>query len=89
MLILLLKKNEPVRASKAFFAAASGALGFSMLRFVIFRCYQGNMVWFVFWEEMTEFLFIAGVVAFLYVFRKQLRRIAQADVPGESGPAAH
>ncbi|MDQ7779165.1 MAG: rhodanese-like domain-containing protein [Planctomycetota bacterium] len=72
-LVLLFKRNDPVHTAKVVFACGMGALGFSMLRFVIFRCYQENLMWFVFWEEATEMLLIVGLVVFLHIFRKQLR----------------
>jgi len=80
-LVIVLKKREPVPLAKILFAGGMGAMGFSMMRFIIFRCYQENMLWMVFWEEFTELLLVAGVVTFLYVFRKQLK-------PSSSSPAS-
>jgi hypothetical protein len=70
--VLLLKKREPVAWSKFFFAAAMGPLGFSLLRLFIYTPYHENQVWFAFWEEITELLFVVGVAAVLWLFRKGL-----------------
>jgi hypothetical protein len=43
--------------------------------------YDQNRVWYLAWEEGTEFLFITGVVLVLWIFRKSLlpsRPIASA-----------
>jgi rhodanese-related sulfurtransferase len=70
--VLLLKKHEPVAWSKFFFAAAMGPLGFSLLRLFIYAPYHENQVWFAFWEEITELLFVVGAAAVLWLFRKGL-----------------
>jgi rhodanese-related sulfurtransferase len=69
---LALKKQNAVEWSKLLFAAGMGALGFSLLRLFIYAPYAENQVWFAFWEEITELLFIVGVVAVLWIFRKGL-----------------
>ncbi|MCX5670009.1 MAG: rhodanese-like domain-containing protein [Planctomycetota bacterium] len=70
--VLLLKKHEPVAWSKLFFAAAMGPLGFSLMRLFIYAPYHTNQVWFAFWEEITELLFVSGVAVVLWLFRKGL-----------------
>jgi hypothetical protein len=68
--------------SKMIFAAAIGPFGFSLFRLVVFHGYRPNLVWMDFWEEMTEFIFILGVISVLWFFRKSLfkRESDVADV---------
>jgi len=70
--VLLLKKREPVAWSKFLFAAGMGPLGFSLMRLFIYAPYHANQVWFAFWEEITELLFVVGVAVILWLFRKGL-----------------
>jgi rhodanese-related sulfurtransferase len=67
---LLFARTDPVGWARVFFAAAMGPFGFGMLRLVFVQVYRGNLVWFNFWEEITELLFVAGVAVLLVVFRK-------------------
>jgi hypothetical protein len=71
-LVLRLKKSDAVEWAKIFFAAASGALGFGLLRLIFFSLHSENQVWFDFWEETTELIFVAGVGFILWAFRKSL-----------------
>jgi len=71
-LILKFKPHKPLHPSKIFFAGAIGAFGFSLFRFLVFQGYRDNLVWMDFWEETTEFLYIAGVVVILWYFRRAL-----------------
>lgn len=59
-------------ASKVLFSAACGALSFGGLRALLGAAYDENRVWFLFWEETTELLFIAAVGWLLWVFRNSL-----------------
>ena len=70
--ILLFKKRDPLPPAKATLAAGTGALGFGTLRMVLVGGYEQNMMWFVFWEEATELIFIAGVCCVLWLFRRGL-----------------
>jgi rhodanese-related sulfurtransferase len=72
LLVLRFKKNEAIEWAKIFFAAASGSLGFGMFRLVLFSLYSENQVWFNFWEEATELIFVAGACFVLWSFRKSL-----------------
>ena len=72
LLILMFKKNNPLPPAKIFFAAGAGPLGFGLFRSILVNIYRKNMVWFNFWEETTELLFIAGVCFVLWVFRRGL-----------------
>jgi len=71
-LILLFKKENPLHLSKLFFAAGIGPLGFGLFRAILAGIYNQNLVWFNFWEEFTELLFIIGVCFILWIFRQSL-----------------
>ena len=58
--------------AKIVLAAAFGAAGFSFFRFILFHGYQENLVWMEFWEEITEFIFVAGTAFILWQFRRFL-----------------
>ena len=70
--ILLLKRRDPVGPAKIAFAAGVGPLGFGMLRMILGAAYDQNRVWFLFWEEATEFLLIFGICCLLWIFRRGL-----------------
>ena len=70
--VLLLKKSNPVPLSKVLFAAGMGPFGFGMLRLVLFAAYQDNLVWFAFWEEVTELMYVGGVAVIFLIFRQGL-----------------
>jgi len=70
--ILLLKRREPLGPAKIAFGAGIGPLGFGMLRMLLGAAYDQNRVWFLFWEEATEFLLIFGVCCLLWIFRRGL-----------------
>ena len=70
--ILAAKRENPIAAAKVAFAAGMGPLMFGMLRMVLAGAYDQNRVWFLFWEETTELLFIFGVCLVLWVFRRSL-----------------
>jgi len=72
LLVLLVKRHDPMPASKLLFAAGVGPLGFGYLRMILVAVYADNKVWFNFWEEATELLFIAGVCVVLWIFRSTL-----------------
>ncbi len=68
LLVLLLKKENPLAYAKLAFAAGAGLLGFAFLRAALFRMFASDMMWAVFWEEATELLFIIGVCAVFWIF---------------------
>jgi len=39
---------------------------------MVFHFYQDNLVWFEFWEETTELMFIGGLGFLLWSFRQAL-----------------
>ncbi|MGD8666554.1 MAG: hypothetical protein PVI38_10690 [Desulfobacterales bacterium] len=71
-LILRFGQRNRLHLSKMIFAAALGCFGFSLLRFIVFHGYRTNLVWMDFWEEVTEFIFILGVISVLWYFRRPL-----------------
>ena len=73
-MLLKFELRQLLHPSKIFFAGAMGAFGFSLFRFLVFQGYRDNLVWMDFWEETTEFLYIAVVVAILWYFRRALFR---------------
>jgi hypothetical protein len=85
LLALLLKKHEAVSWSKFLFAAGMGPLGFSLLRLFIYAPYSETQVWYNFWEEITELLFVVGVAAILWIFR---RGLFAATVPADGSAAS-
>ncbi len=72
LVILLRGKTGPARLSKALLAGGIGALGFSFLRLVLVGVYRENLLWFTFWEELTELIYISGIGFVLWTFRKPL-----------------
>lgn len=74
LLTMVLKKGDPVPLAKIFLACGMGPLAFGVFRLFLTAAYADNMVWFVFWEELTELLYVAGVAAVLWVFSGGLFR---------------
>jgi hypothetical protein len=74
---LLRKDGLPIPPwSKAFFCAGLGALGFSFFRLTLASIFRENLVWFEFWEETTELMFILGAGFFLWQFKHILEKTA-------------
>ena len=69
---LRLRGNNSILLAKIFFAAAAGFLGFSMFRLILFGVYRDNMLWYVCWEEFTEFLYIGFAAIVLWIFHGRL-----------------
>jgi len=63
---------QGVRNAKVLFAFGIGYLIFSLLRLMLLSMYSTDMVWFVFWEEATELMLMAAILAVLLVFRQRL-----------------
>ena len=70
--ILLVRKQAGIAASKVFFAAGLGPLGFGGLRMLLGTAYDQNRVWYLFWEEGTELALIAAVCVVLWIFHRRL-----------------
>ena len=71
LLTLLIGKEKWMAVGKLLFSLGIGYLSFSFLRMVLLDSFQTNMVWFVFWEELTELVLILGIAFFLWIFRGQ------------------
>jgi glucan phosphoethanolaminetransferase (alkaline phosphatase superfamily) len=69
-----LRKADPLPFAKILFASGIGFFGFSMFRLVLFQVYRDNLTGFVFWEELTELIYVAGIGAVLWIFRGRLFR---------------
>lgn len=69
---LALKGPQGVRPAKGLFAIGVAYLVFSLLRLTLLSMYASNMLWFVFWEEATELLLMAGILMVLLLFRQRL-----------------
>jgi rhodanese-related sulfurtransferase len=72
LLLLCVKKENAVAWAKIAFAAGIGAFGFGFLRMILGAAYDQNRVWFLFWEETTELLFIIFLCMTLCIFRDGL-----------------
>ena len=64
----------PARMPKArpLFFVAFGLMSFSLFRLVEVQAFHDDPVWFDFWEEMTELLFVVGLALLLYWARGPL-----------------
>lgn len=71
------RSREPIAGAKIAFAAGLGPLGFGMFRMLRGVAYDDNRVWFLFWEEATELLLMAGTCCLPWIFRRGL--IPDAD----------
>jgi hypothetical protein len=73
LLPLIRTAHDPIpKLTKVFFSAGIGALGFSILRLALGSIFADNLVWFEFWEEATELMFISAIGFFLFQFRTTL-----------------
>jgi rhodanese-related sulfurtransferase len=70
--ILLGKRDRAIATAKITFAAGVGALGFGLLRMVLGGAYDQDRVWYLWWEEVTELIFVAAVGLVLWIFRRTL-----------------
>lgn len=84
--VLLYKKIHAIEWAKILFSAGLGALGFGLFRLILFSLHSDNQIWFDFWEEMTELIFITGVCFTLWAFRKALFAYSRDKVAPESNP---
>ncbi len=70
--ILFVQRRDPIPAAKLAFAAGLGPLGFGMFRMLLGAAYDQHRVWFLVWEETTEFLLISGICGLLWIFHRGL-----------------
>lgn len=84
--VLMFKKRDAVQWSKLFLAAGLGALGFSYFRLAFVQIYRDNLVWYSFWEEITELIFVAGAGLVLWFFRHGLFVVPSTDAQATVQP---
>ncbi len=72
LVILLWRRRAPLGPAKIALAAGLGPLGFGLFRMLLGAAYDQNRVWFLCWEETTEFLLICGICCVLWIFRHGL-----------------
>ena len=70
--LVLLGRGGDLKPAKIAFAGGCGAMGFGTLRMILAGAYSDRMVYFIFWEEATELLFVLGVCCVLWIFRRGL-----------------
>lgn len=70
--VLVFRKSASLAMPKVLFAMGAGPMGFGLLRMIVLAPYAHNQVWFTFWEEVTELIFIVAVAATLWIFRATL-----------------
>ena len=64
--------------AKVLLAAAIGHLGFTFMRLAFLTFYRERIVWFFFWEELTELILITSVLYLLWLFQPQLGQQVRA-----------
>ena len=72
LIVLICDEKRSIDHAKVIFAAGIASMGFGFLRMILIGSYSENLLWFAFWEEATELIFIAGVCYILWLFRKGL-----------------
>jgi hypothetical protein len=79
---LLSPKGDPLpQPAKLLFSAGVGALGFSLFRLTLAGLFAEDLVWFEFWEELTELMFTSAMALLLWQFRDSLlRRTSLTDL---------
>lgn len=70
--ILAFAPGNSLPWAKVALSAGVGPLVFGLLRMVTAGAYDQNRVWYLFWEESTELLFIGGICGVLWIFRRGL-----------------
>jgi hypothetical protein len=78
LVVLLAGGQRAIGWAKIFFAAGAGPLGFGLLRMILGGAYDQHRVWYLAWEEGTEFLFLLAVCGTLVIFRHGLRLVQAA-----------
>jgi hypothetical protein len=72
LLLLQFPGSGALHRAKIMFSAGIGPLGFGLLRVLMGGVYSQGLVWYGFWEEMTELLLLAGICFTLWTFRARL-----------------
>jgi len=69
----LFRKSESISFfTKVFLCAGLGALSFSFFRVVLNAIFVNNLVWFEFWEEAAELMFVGTVGFILWRYKTHL-----------------
>jgi hypothetical protein len=69
----LVKKDSTISfITKVFLCAGLGALGFSFFRVALNGIFADDLVWFEFWEEATELMYVGFVGFVLWQYRRAL-----------------
>jgi len=58
--------------ARLFLCGGVGFLGFSIFRVMLGMVFAEALVWAIFWEELTELMFIGAVIFILWIFRSSL-----------------
>lgn len=69
LIALLVEKKGNFNLLKVLLAAGVGSLIFNYLQLLFFKTYPDNLLWSNFWEELTELLYVLGVVCLLWIFQ--------------------
>lgn len=85
-LTILFQKDAPLsNAAKALFSAGVGALGFSFFRVALGALYADQLVWFEFWEELTELMMVVAVTFILWQYQPSMFKKFFAALRGVIG----
>lgn len=80
---LAIWEKHPATLSKTLFAAGAGALGFSLLRLIMFVPFVQHQAWFAAWEELTELLMIGVIYGTFFAFPGLLKSLPAENAPAE------
>jgi hypothetical protein len=67
-----------MQVAKIFLAAALGYLGFAFMRLAFSSFYGDDLVWFVFWEELTELVLVVGIIVAVWLLQPEAGRALRA-----------
>lgn len=82
--VLVWRGHTPagLHLSKILLSMGVGQLGFTFMRVVFAAFYRDALVWFVFWEELTELMLVGGMLVVVLLVRPGLFKPLQALVKG-------
>lgn len=88
--LLLMRRGATFSFSiKMLVCAGIGALGFSFFRVALNAMFANALVWFEFWEEATELMFVGAVAFVLWRYRKiLLERTPMLDLIKQTSDAS-
>jgi len=71
--VLWVNRDRPAPVlAKVLFSAGAGLLANSVFRLVLSAIFPQNLVWFEFWEEATELVYMVAIGCVLWIFRRRL-----------------